>query len=635
MTVVQRGGPRTRRFGVVVGILVTALVASLFARAAVSEGADELVVVHWANGHLTRDGLLPDMADRFNADRVRTSGGRPIKVVVVPCDSAVQAKDLVARVKGAGRSPKACGTDDGPSDDPAVVTPQSRDWLVDVNHRAGTTVVDLAAASDIARTWLGIVTYRAMAECLGWPEQELGYGDILAMRADAAGWTKFPCAKAEWGRRPRLAFTNPMTSTSGRNVLVSLYAMATGKPLAELTVEDVDRPDVVTSVQRFQGLVDHYLPGTIPLNSKIVQGPKYGHFFLMPEDNLANLYLGNEKAISLDGTERTVPAVKDLVMIYPKEGSVLNAHAAGLVTAPWVSREHGAAAARWVEFLHADAQQRAFIAAGFRPAGRSELAVDARTFASWGLSAAEPSRRIEPADLRPDVLDKIVTSWSGVKNPAIVTFVVDTSGSMAGEPIEEVKQGLLRVVDAMADADGAGSSSQVGLVTFADDVRVVVPPAPIREAKFGVADAVDGLDAGGSTALYDGVARGIELSSATVGDERTTRAVVVLSDGEASRGRCLHEIVAMHSRTEVPIREFCGHGSDTATDANGEHVEPEHVHGLRLRPMPANPVQVFFLGFGEADVQIGRILAQATGAEYQGSTDDDLASVIEELSGYF
>jgi hypothetical protein len=34
-------------------------------------------------------------------------------------------------------------------------------------------------------------------------------------------------------------------------------------------------------------------------------------------------------------------------------------------------------------------------------------------------------------------------------------------------------------------------------------------------------------------------------------------------------------------------------------------------------------------------VNIGRVLAQATGAEYQGQTDDDLAAVIEELSGYF
>ena len=42
-------------------------------------------------------------------------------------------------------------------------------------------------------------------------------------------------------------------------------------------------------MKEFQELVDHYMPGTIPLNTKIVQGARYGHFFLMPEDNLVSL----------------------------------------------------------------------------------------------------------------------------------------------------------------------------------------------------------------------------------------------------------------------------------------------------------------------------------------------------------
>ena len=61
-------------------------------------------------------------------------------------------------------------------------------------------------------------------------------------------------------------------------------------------------------MQEFQQLVDHYMPGTIPLNTKIAQGDGYGHFFLMPEDNLVSLYKGNEKAIGADGTEQPVAA---------------------------------------------------------------------------------------------------------------------------------------------------------------------------------------------------------------------------------------------------------------------------------------------------------------------------------------
>ena len=87
-----------------------------------------------------------------------------------------------------------------------------------------------------------------MAECLGWPDEEIGYADILALRADPDGLGARPRLRADRvGRRPLLAFTNPNTSTSGRNVLVSLYSIAAGKSPAELTVDDIERPEVVST----------------------------------------------------------------------------------------------------------------------------------------------------------------------------------------------------------------------------------------------------------------------------------------------------------------------------------------------------------------------------------------------------
>ena len=74
---------------------------------------------------------------------------------------------------------------------------------------------------------------------------------------------------------------------------------------------------------------------------------------------------------------------------------------------------------------------------------------------------------------------------------------------------------------------------------------------------------------------------------------------------------------------------------DDPIDDQGRVIPREDVVGAALGLETNNDVQVFFLGFGDADINIGRILAEATGAEYQGSTDSDLAAVIEELSGYF
>jgi len=625
-----------KRFFVVGGVLIAALVGAFVLRAAVTEHHDPLVIVQWANSHPMRSGLLPDIAESFNSEDHETASGRPIEVVVVQCDSAVQANDVVSRVKAAGPAEDGCRMDGEAAPDPTIITPQSSDWLVEINNRAGRDVVDLAATDNIAETWLGIATFRSMAECLGWPDKELGYADIIQRAADPKGWeTHAKCAQAQWGRRPKLAFTNPSRSTSGRNVLVSLYSIAAGKPPAELTVADIERPDVVDYVKSFQGLVDHYMPGTIPLNTKIAQGPEYGHFFLIPEDNMVNLYLGNEKVFSADGTTQPVPPIRDLVMIYPKEGSVLNGNPAGLVSASWVSDESRDAAREWIDYLRDDDQQEKFAAAGFRPPAGTQRAVDAQQFATWGLRADPPTATIEPGDLKPAVLDRIIESWAAVKNPAIVTFVVDVSGSMAGDPLNQVKAGLARVVDAIGDTNNPDNSNQVGLVTFSDEVHTAIAPAPIESSKYDVTDAIDAMQARGSTALYDAVIRAVGLTDDAQGDDGATRAVVVLSDGAATSGSCLTDVVTLASHQEIPISHFCGHEGDEAVDDEEFQVPLTDVVGVELAVPHDHPVQVFFLGFGEADFDIGRILAQATNAEFRGSTQEDLAGVIEELSGYF
>jgi hypothetical protein len=147
------------------------------------------------------------------------------------------------------------------------------------------------------------------------------------------------------------------------------------------------------------------------------------------------------------------------------------------------------------------------------------------------------------------------------------------------------------------------------------------------------------MEADGGTALYDAVSRGIQLTDDAAGDAGATRAVVVLSDGEATEGGCLSDLVKMRStrEDEAQISEYCGQfGNGDPVDDNGHAVPLEEVSGESpLKLSTDHDVQIFFVGFGESDVNIGRILAQATGAEYQGSTEKDLAAVIEALSGYF
>jgi len=291
----QMAGRRTRDGSLL--IIAALWLVGFIAIVAFQPSGPPVTVVHWANGHMTRPGLLPQMAERFNAANHRTANGQRIAVRVFNDGSAEQVSDLVSRV--------VRGTPlDAKLPDPVVVTPSADHWLVDVNDAAGKQVVDLTTTKSIAYTWIGIVTYREMAECLGWPNRDIGYADIIALRDDPSGWAAYPCAKAEWGQRPLLGFTDPATSSTGRSALFTLYSIAANKAPDQLTVADVSAAAAIQYVKVFQRVVDHYLPGTIPLNTKIHLGPHYGHFFLMPEDDLVHLYMGTERQWSTGSKSR-------------------------------------------------------------------------------------------------------------------------------------------------------------------------------------------------------------------------------------------------------------------------------------------------------------------------------------------
>ena len=593
-------------------------------------------VVHWTTGHLTRDGLLKDMAIEFNKAGHIIGTGTKIVVEVYDAPSELQGKYLSELLRFGTRRDLHKETNGYVVEnipDPTIVTPSSAHWLVTVNYEVGRPVVDLDTAQIIVRPVIGIVTYEEMAKCLGWPQKKIGFADIIALRNDPQGWASYPCAKAEWGKRPLLAFTDPTTSSTGRSLHLALYSFAAGKSPEYLAIDDVNDPEVVDYVKEFQGLIDHYLIGTTVLNTKIYQGPRYGHFFIMPEDNLIHLYEGTEKSY-MNGIKTTAPPIEErMVMIYPKEGSMPRKNCACIVQANWVSEEQVEASQQWIDFIREDEQQRAFMAAGFRPGTDLDLNyVGSKITKEFGLNPQEPRVVLNPSLTRPEVAAAIDANWELVKRPGIVTFVVDTSGSMMGDKLRQAKDGLQRALGNMR------RNNQVGLVTFSDGVSTRITVAPLAQNRFTMADTVHEVRAWGETALYDAIRAGIEMTDAAEGEEAAIRAVVVLTDGRANRGRNkLHDLIQMSSSDETAIRQFAGFEDDSSAVAeDGAVIGKANVIGDRLAIGTRHTVQVFYIGIGDdADMDVGRILAEATGAEFQGVTEDDLANVLEEFSKYF
>jgi len=107
--------------------------------------------------------------------------------------------------------------------------------------------------------------------------------------------------------------------------------------------------------------------------------------------------------------------------------------------------------------------------------------------------------------------------------PPRVLLLVDTTGSMAGQPMDDAKQAISAFV-AQAPVE-----VPLGLMAFSSTPRMLVPPTLDRS---GVLGAVAGLEAEGQTSLYDAVRAGV-AALGPAGDRR----IVLLSDGEDNRSR--------------------------------------------------------------------------------------------------
>ncbi|MGV4890270.1 YfbK domain-containing protein [Streptomyces viridosporus] len=118
----------------------------------------------------------------------------------------------------------------------------------------------------------------------------------------------------------------------------------------------------------------------------------------------------------------------------------------------------------------------------------------------------------------------------GERPPAALTFVVDTSGSMA-EPgrLDLARKSLAAMTDRLRDDDS------VALVTFSDEAETVLPMTRLGGNRDEVHDAVDRLEPDRSTNLGAGVETGYETAVEGLREGATNR-VVLVSDALANTG---------------------------------------------------------------------------------------------------
>jgi Ca-activated chloride channel family protein len=125
-------------------------------------------------------------------------------------------------------------------------------------------------------------------------------------------------------------------------------------------------------------------------------------------------------------------------------------------------------------------------------------------------------------------LSTVAERGNSRRPPLNLAVVLDKSGSMTGAKLEKTKQAAMLLVDRLAPQDF------ISLVVFSDNAHVLVPAQRVDD-KRALKRAIQGIEAGGSTALHAGVTLGADQVEEYLSSRRINR-VILLSDGLANIG---------------------------------------------------------------------------------------------------
>ena len=540
--------------------------------------------------------LLTDLARRFNSsDEARVDG----RCAFVRVQRKSSGAGMQLLTEGWPNTPE-----NGPQ--PVVWSPASSAWGAILNQRLADTNRPAMAAvgpdGSLGRpfmlTPLVIAMPRPMAQALGWPDTPIGYGDILKLAQDPAGWGSK--GHPEWGPF-RLGKTNPNFSTSALSATIAQYYAATNKT-ADLTAEDLARPEVDAFSRGVESSVVHYGDITLTFLNNLYRndargaGLTYASAVAVEEKSVIDYNSGNPDGIT-DPGERPRPPRVPLVAIYPKEGTLFSDNPFIVLDAPWVSERQKAGARAFEAFVQRPANQEQVLRFGFRP-GNPAVAIGAPIDRANGVDPDQPQNVLGVPS--PPVLVRVLDAWARQRKAAKVMLVVDVSGSM-GEPANDqgdtkldlAKRAAIDSLRQFKDEDAVALrifSTEISRTPPTEYVDLV-PFGPAGAQREAIASRIDALVPTQGTPLYT-VARDSYTQMRDSYDAQRINAVVLLTDG----------------RNEDPNNNDLD--GLLATLRSGNEGQSN------------KPVRIFPIAYGgNADLSVLRRMAEATNAAAYDASD--------------
>ena len=513
--------------------------------------------------------LFRALVAAFNEGRATTSDGQPVRVEVQEL-----TPERMIKVAAEGEF--------------HAISPDSSIWL-DVLDRVwveeqGVEVGLVGETVRYAVSPVVLAMWEDVAQQMGYPERAIGWEDLLA--------------KAE--SDPNFRWSHGSTSSaSGLLTTLAEFYAGVGKTRG-LTEEDAQADSTLEYVGALEKTVRYYGEGEwTVVQQALSEGSAYLDAFVCQEQLVVYF---NQRGSTEPSSRAQAEGLAEvcphkLVAIYPREGTLWEDHPLALLELPDLSPEVRQAFGLFRDFLLSEESQHQMLAAGYRPADLS-IPLDSPssplTLAN-GVDSAQPQTTLQIPS--PSVIEVVRDVWWYTKRHTNVYLVVDTSGSMQGKKLANVRVALTTFVDSIE-----GDQERVGLIDFSHQIKQLILLDKLGTNREELESAIAGLGAQGDTALLDAIGTAYVRLQAG-GDTERINAIVAMTDG-------------LENASHIDLNELV------------ERIRAGNQQGL--------PVVIFCIAYGsDADFNTLQVIADASGGQVRSGDVATIEELYRILSTYF